>query len=92
LFYVGLRNSKNAPFVSLALLSLPLGFLLLNWDLVKKRVGKQGADVVQESIKSERLQSTAVTVSKLLLQELLQDEDVHVFVLNSRTIMFSFIS
>ncbi|XP_053991529.1 uncharacterized protein LOC128883326 [Hylaeus volcanicus] len=71
-----IRNSKNAPFVSLALLSLPLGFLLVNWDLVKKRVGKQGADVVQESIKSKHLQSTAVTVSKLLLQELLQDEDL----------------
>lgn len=64
-------------------LLLPLGFVGVtsflvsyNWDFVKQRVGKEGAEVVREGIKSEDLQITAFTVSKALLQEMLRDEDL----------------
>lgn len=39
-------------------------------------MGQEGAEVVKESIKSEDLQTTAVTVSKALLQEMFRDEEV----------------
>jgi len=73
----GLSLRRTVAAVSALL--LVFGFATLyNWEVVKKKVGYEGAEVIREGMQNEKFQFTANEFSRQLLNDILNDRQLRV--------------
>jgi len=74
--YRNVQISYRVMGISSAVAVMGVGYLVINWGMVRTGVSRESAEVISETIRDERIQFSAQEFSKELLNQLLHDDEI----------------